>query len=55
MLHDTISDILSSDLLPAWDEKRTEIYRVLDSYYLARADATNPMIIRETPSLHHSN
>jgi hypothetical protein len=55
MLHDTISDILSSDLLPTWDEKRTEIYRVLDSYYLARADATNPMIIRHPPALHHSH
>ena len=47
MLHDTISDILASDLLPTWDAKREEIYRVLGSYYLASADATNPMIVRE--------
>ena len=30
-----------------WAEKRQEIYRVLDAYYLAVADATNPMIVRE--------
>ena len=44
MLHDNISDILVSDLFPTWEAKRAEIYRVLDSYYLASADATNPMI-----------
>jgi hypothetical protein len=44
MLHDNISDILVSDLFPTWEAKRVEIYRILDSYYLARADATNPMI-----------
>jgi len=44
MLHDNISDILASDLLPTWEAKRAEIYRVLDRYYLARADAENPMI-----------
>jgi hypothetical protein len=54
MLHDTISDILASDLLPTWDAKRKEIYRVLDTYYLASADATNPMVLpatqREAPA-----
>ncbi len=44
MLHDNISDILVSDLFPTWEAKRTEIYRILDRYYLASADATNPMI-----------
>ena len=46
MLHDNISDILASELLPTWEAKRVEIYRILDSYYLATADATNPMIVR---------
>jgi len=46
MLHDNISDILVSDLFPTWEAKREEIYRILDSYYLASADATNPMIIK---------
>jgi hypothetical protein len=46
MLHDNISDILVSDLLTTWEEKRAEIYRILDYYYLATADATNPMIRR---------
>lgn len=46
MLHDNISDILVSDLFPIWDAKREEIYRILDTYYLAKADATNPMIMR---------
>lgn len=58
MLHDTISDILASDVLPTWDAKRKEIYRVLDSYYLASADATNPMIVREKsdrPPAHHQH
>lgn len=49
MLHDTISDILASSQLPTWEEKRKEIYRVLDSYYLASADTTNPMVV---PDLH---
>jgi hypothetical protein len=49
MLHDTISDVLASDRLSTWDAKRQEIYGVLDTYYLASADATNPMILRETP------
>lgn len=43
MLHDNISDILVSDLFPTWEAKRAEIYRILDRYYLASADATNPM------------
>ena len=51
MLHDTISDILASGQMPAWDAKRAEVYRVLDSYYLAVADAKNPMI-RPTPKAH---
>ena len=52
MLHDNISDILASDRLPTWEEKHAEIYRILDSYYLATADATNPMIIREGRESH---
>ena len=44
MMHDTISDILSSDLFPAWEDKRKEIYRVTQNYYWASADATNPFI-----------
>jgi hypothetical protein len=52
MLHDNISDILTSGLLPTWEAKRAEIYRVVDSYYLATADATNPMIIPEGPEPH---
>ncbi len=44
MLHDNISDILVSDLFPTREAKRAEIYRILDSYYLESADATNPMI-----------
>jgi hypothetical protein len=45
MLHDNISDILASEALPTWEMKRAEIYRVLDFYYLATADAANPMIV----------
>jgi len=45
MLHDNISDILASDLLPSWEAKRAEIYRLVNAYYLASADATNPMIV----------
>lgn len=45
MLHDNISDILASDVLPTWDAKRAEIYRLVDTYYLASADATNPMVV----------
>lgn len=55
MLHDNISDILVSEKLPTWEAKRAEIYRILDTYYLATADATNPMIVRggsEPPHQH---
>lgn len=52
MLHDNISDILASDLLPAWEAKRAEIYRLVDHYYLASADATNPMIVQEREHHH---
>jgi hypothetical protein len=47
MMHDTISDILVTDLLPTWEEKRQEIYRVTRAYYWASADATNPYIVRD--------
>ncbi len=53
MLHDNISDILTSELLPAWDEKRAEIYRLVDTYYLASADETNPMIVATHPDQEH--
>jgi hypothetical protein len=46
MLHDNISDILASDQLPTWEAKRAEIYRIVDAYYLASADSTNPMIVK---------
>jgi len=52
MLHDNISDILASDALPTREAKRREIYRVLDTFYLATADSTNPAIMRE-PGAHH--
>jgi len=54
MLHDNISDILVSDLFTTWEAKRAEIYRILDSYYLATADATNPMVMKpiSTPHAH---
>ena len=52
MLHDNISDILASEQLPTWDAKRTEIYRVLNAYYLASADATNPMIVKDQEHHH---
>jgi hypothetical protein len=47
MMHDTISDILVTDLLPTWADKRKEIYRVTQSYYWARADASNPFLIKD--------
>jgi len=53
MMHDTISDILVTDLLPTWEEKRTEIYRVTQAYYWASADPTNPFIVRDGQP-HHS-
>lgn len=52
MMHDTISDILSSDLFPTWEDKRSEIYRVSQNYYWATADATNPYIIRNAQPHH---
>ncbi|NOT94967.1 MAG: hypothetical protein HOP00_01475 [Nitrospira sp.] len=52
MLHDNISDILASEQLPTWDAKRTEIYHVLNAYYLASADATNPMIVKDQEHHH---
>jgi hypothetical protein len=54
MLHDNISDILASEQLPTWNAKRAEIYRIVDAYYLASADSTNPMIVKtETEEDHH--
>ncbi len=53
MMHDNISDILATDLLPTWEEKRKEIYRVTQAYYWASADATNPFIVRDGQP-HHS-
>lgn len=53
MLHDNISDILTSALLPTWEAKREEIYRLVDRYYLASADETNPMIIKTEQEHHH--
>ena len=53
MMHDNISDILTTDLLPTWEEKRNEIYRVTQAYYWASADAANPFIVREGQP-HHS-
>jgi hypothetical protein len=55
MMHDTISDILVSELFPTWEAKRDEIYRVTQSYYWARADASNPFIINDAhPHGRHS-
>ncbi|MGQ0810553.1 MAG: hypothetical protein ACT4OO_04930 [Nitrospiraceae bacterium] len=53
MMHDNISDILTTDLLPMWEEKRKEIYRVTQAYYWASADTTNPFIVRDGQP-HHS-
>ena len=53
MLHDNISDILTSELLPTWEAKREEIYRVVNRYYLASADETNPMIVKTEQEHHH--
>ncbi|MEC4890760.1 MAG: hypothetical protein RI101_11945 [Nitrospira sp.] len=52
MLHDNISDILASEVLPTWEEKRAEIYRLVDTYYLASADAANPMIVQDREHHH---
>lgn len=53
MLHDNISDILASEALPTWEEKRAEIYRIVNSYYLASADAANPMIVKTSVEQEH--
>jgi hypothetical protein len=53
MLHDNISDILASEQLPAWEAKRAEIYRLVNTYYLASADATNPMIVKPANAQEH--
>jgi hypothetical protein len=53
MMHDNISDILTTDLLPTWEEKRKEIYRITQTYYWASADATNPFIVHAGQP-HHS-
>ncbi len=53
MLHDNISDILASERLPTWEAKRAEIYRVVNTYYLATADGTNPMIVQLDGEHHH--
>jgi hypothetical protein len=53
MLHDNISDILTSEQMPTWEAKRVEIYRILNSYYLASADATNPMIVKTQQEREH--
>jgi hypothetical protein len=53
MLHDNISDILASEQVPTWEAKRTEIYRIVDSYYLASADSTNPMIMKRGQEQEH--
>ena len=53
MLHDNISDILTSEQLPTWEAKRAEIYRIVNSYYLASADATNPMIVAAPKDQEH--
>jgi len=53
MLHDNISDILASDHLPTWEARRAEIYRIVDAYYLASADSTNPMIAKKSQDGEH--
>lgn len=52
MLHDTISDVLVTEMFPTWEDKRREIYRVLRDYYWASADATNPMIVPDAAPHH---
>jgi hypothetical protein len=39
--------------MPTWEAKRVEIYRILNSYYLASADATNPMIVKTQQEREH--
>jgi hypothetical protein len=53
MLHDNISDILASELLLTWEAKRAEIYRIVNTYYLASADSTNPMIVTTQKDQEH--
>ncbi len=53
MLHDNISDILASERVPTWEAKRAEIYRIVNTYYLASADATNPMIVTTPKDQEH--
>lgn len=53
MLHDNISDILTSERLPTWEAKRAEIYHLVSTYYLASADATNSMIVTTQPGQEH--
>jgi len=53
MLHDNISDILTSERLPTWEAKRAEIYCAVNTYYLATADGTNPMIGQLDGEHHH--
>ena len=52
MLHDNISDILANGQLPTWEAKRAEIYRIVNTYYLASADAANPMIVKDREHRH---
>ncbi|MDP1768268.1 MAG: hypothetical protein Q8L74_05605 [Nitrospirota bacterium] len=52
MLHDNISDILASEQVPTWDAKRTEIYRIVNAYYLASADGKNPMVVNDQEHHH---
>ena len=55
MMHDSISDILSSELFPTWEDKRKEIYRVTQNYYWASADATNPYIVPDGQPQHEGS
>ena len=55
MMHDTISDILSSELFQTWEDKRIEIYRVTHNYYWASADATNPYIFPDGQPHHQGS
>ena len=55
MMHDSISDILSSELFPTWEDKRKEIYRVTQNYYWASADATNPYIVPDGQPHHEGS
>jgi hypothetical protein len=50
MMHDTISDILTSERFPTWEDKRKEIYRVTQNYYWATGEASNPFIVSDGQS-----